>query len=526
MGESPFSRDTLSLDEVSMTARIRPAARLAGAALPSGLGRIALFALAGVSLSHAAMGETRTLYVFHQGPPRASWIADSSRLAPELTKAKVNDFDLRPGDTVFFKVGDPNPLVFDYKASEVTNTPTADFEAVQRFAEALGKIGPLLGPRPGGGGPEAAAGKAEDGTNEVCPGSPVAVQVKVDALLEPFVVCEVDSLDLVAAKRGVADLQSAFASIPGVIRASLTKDGGVRISDTSRWPQFGDSVAAALKKAAAIEHACGLTGTQTVGARVSSSTRGGSQQIDVPCNAAAVPGFWTIEQYADKLIKVREPLLEMARVLREIDEQRQVTDLDLKTPDGASVAIAYDARVDQALSVTVARTKRYDAILSKEDVAHIETSIRDRVGEYKFAFHPRTLAHFKMAGGVVYSFVNVPKYSTAKQGDDLVVAVSSEDFAAYDAAIMLNVIPAAWSDPSFSPYFQVGVTPRKDQVAFYFGAGLSGFSRFNFGLGLTLLQVQKLEDGLTVGAKLQKPEDLKLSTRFKTGLYVQLTVTP
>ena len=52
----------------------------------------------------------------------------------------TNQFQLRVGDSVTIGVQDPNPILYVYKASDVTKTENADYTAALSFAKSLNAL--------------------------------------------------------------------------------------------------------------------------------------------------------------------------------------------------------------------------------------------------------------------------------------------------------------------------------------------------------------------------------------------------
>jgi hypothetical protein len=69
---------------------------------------------------------------------------------------------------------------------------------------------------------------------------------------------------------------------------------------------------------------------------------------------------------------------------------------------------------------------------------------------------------------------------------------------------------------------QVGLWPKKDELAFVLGAGiaLADASRAVLSLGAICQERKKLAPGLAVGGALASADDLKTDTEFKVGFYV------
>ena len=89
---------------------------------------------------------------------------------------------------------------------------------------------------------------------------------------------------------------------------------------------------------------------------------------------------------------------------------------------------------------------------------------------------------------------------------------------------MLTLTPRAWVDQIPSGNFELGITPKKDENAFYAGIGLVAKKFFSFGMGFTWQQTTVVGKGLSVGQQITDPALLKTDTRFKGGAYLHLTI--
>jgi hypothetical protein len=90
---------------------------------------------------------------------------------------------------------------------------------------------------------------------------------------------------------------------------------------------------------------------------------------------------------------------------------------------------------------------------------------------------------------------------------------------------MLTITPNAWAQPTFGGHFQVGITPKKNEVAFYLGAGIDAQQLFSIGLGVVFQQVDALAPGISIGQTITSAEALKTDRRFRLGPYIHVTIT-
>jgi hypothetical protein len=138
------------------------------------------------------------------------------------------------------------------------------------------------------------------------------------------------------------------------------------------------------------------------------------------------------------------------------------------------------------------------------------------------AYRPARIAP---GAAFVLGFVKNPTFKAVKDGDDYRIVKTEEELTRYDVAAMLNITPDGWQEPTFGGFFQIGVSPKKDEFGFYVGGGVQSHRIFSFGAGFMMQQVRKLGPGLTEASRLASPDDLKTAATFKPGLYLHATVT-
>ena len=109
-------------------------------------------------------------------------------------------------------------------------------------------------------------------------------------------------------------------------------------------------------------------------------------------------------------------------------------------------------------------------------------------------------------------------------GSNLKIVEKTSDYTAYNVAAMLTMTPLAWAEPTFGGHVQLGVTPKKDEIALYLGAGIDLQQMISIGIGVVAQQVQVLGPGLSVGQAVDSADALKTDRRFRLGPYLHLTL--
>jgi hypothetical protein len=129
-----------------------------------------------------------------------------------------------------------------------------------------------------------------------------------------------------------------------------------------------------------------------------------------------------------------------------------------------------------------------------------------------------------VAPAFVLLFAKNPTYRAEKVGDAFVIKADDPSIEGYNLAAMLTIRPKSWSEPTFGGQFQFGVSPTKDKLAFYGGAGFTVQSVFTVGAGVAWQQVNRLAGSLEEGQTIATADVLKTTTKFVPGLYIHFTV--
>jgi hypothetical protein len=174
---------------------------------------------------------------------------------------------------------------------------------------------------------------------------------------------------------------------------------------------------------------------------------------------------------------------------------------------------------DRTITITVGAATKYQEFMSKET-----KTVRDRsLGKHTLHLSAYSPVSLGVAPAFVLLFLHSPTFRAVKSGDHLVIQSDDPQLTGYNVAAMLTITPRAWSEPTFGGQFQLGVSPTKDKVGFYLGAGIHVQELFTFGGGVTWQQSKRLTDGLTVGQTIGSPDDIRTTNEFKPGFYFHIT---
>ena len=197
---------------------------------------------------------------------------------------------------------------------------------------------------------------------------------------------------------------------------------------------------------------------------------------------------------------------------------------DVNTPrvlacaDGG--AICNYSLQDRTAAFIVKPATRYDAFMT-DGVKAKRTAMS---GRYEFELKAYSPVALGFGPAFIVRFLRNPTFTAAKSGDHLVIQSKSEQATGYNVAAMLTMTPRAWREPTFGGQFQLGVSPEKDKLGLYAGAGISVQNVLTFGAGIVWQQVNRLADGLVVGQTIESPDALRTTTEFKPGFYIHATV--
>ena len=129
-----------------------------------------------------------------------------------------------------------------------------------------------------------------------------------------------------------------------------------------------------------------------------------------------------------------------------------------------------------------------------------------------------------VGAAAVYSFVTAPTFSAAISGGQIVIKQVKSDYKKLDVAAMLEIEPRAWDLGPLNLGVQLGVSPKSD-IGLFLGLSLRATGFFTLGAGIAFQQVDRLAPGLSVGQMIASPDALKTEKKFRSGLYIHLTVT-
>jgi hypothetical protein len=146
------------------------------------------------------------------------------------------------------------------------------------------------------------------------------------------------------------------------------------------------------------------------------------------------------------------------------------------------------------------------------------------IGDASFTVSPLSRVAITFGAAAVYSFVRSPTFSAASSGSQFVVKQTRDEYKKVDGAVMMQVEPTAWDLGPLNVGFQVGVAPKTD-LGLFLGLSLRAANHFTLGAGVAFQRVDRLAPGLAVGQTLASQDALKTEKTFRSGLYLNITVT-
>ncbi len=450
---------------------------------------------------------------------------------------------LKKGDSVTIIVVDQNPLLFTYGV-EVTRAETEQHKIASQFAKTLSDLlQPFQNLRAGG------AGKT----------------------------LTVEGLDLTRLQSDLAELNGDLAAIPGKIAQSIGSDADVAAmkTDVAAWhvDELVQRLTSNLPKLTQVAAKClagrplnagdGSTisclapldpdaerqvkppaadpppaveppaappaapakGAQGGPRRPGSTPLGGQPPPNAPAPPSPAPQpaapaqTQTIQAFVTLALALQTRTEDSLPILTGFaaDVAAVNTPLNLACKDQPACQYSLD---EQTIAVKIGRSAKYDAFLT-DPVKKVQQS---KAGDYAFVLTPYTPAIIGLAPAFVILFVSNPTFKAVKSGDQYVIQAEDKGQpGGFNVAAMLTITPKSWSEPTFGGQFQVGVSPTKDKVGFYFGVGMHVQERFTFGAGVALQQVTRLTAGLSENQTIASADLLKTELPFKPGLYVHIT---
>ena len=185
-----------------------------------------------------------------------------------------------------------------------------------------------------------------------------------------------------------------------------------------------------------------------------------------------------------------------ARVQKQIQTIRELmADVDALGKDYVAGTHEYSVKDVRTTKINVEARKKWQPFMPNDVKAAQAAGVRT-VSVTTDAYRP---ARVTPGAAFVLGFVKNPTFKAVKDGDTYKIVKDEEELTRYDVAAMLHITPDAWQEPTFGGFFQVGVSPKKDEFGFYFGAGFQSHSIFAFGAGFMMQQVRTLGPGLSRG---------------------------
>jgi hypothetical protein len=490
-------------------------------------------------------------------------------------------YRVRPNETIYFYVTDPNPLLYTYSWKFGEATTTDNFNAIQSFATA---INPLLGTlQTLTGVPKQKAGTTicDQGLS-----GDAAIMCRAGVDL-PFFRDYADRY---------ANLLDFGKRVPQWIKdSSASKDGAEKVktavlahqavtdakkleADLATLRAARDALQATSRSGAAIPHPVGVQVASLSNELITllltqevSSTGGAPlpkpkgqpatpqptiQPTPAPAPVPASnkkktasrpsPSAKQVKELKQQLDKANQDLAAVQKQQDKVNSDRIQNEALLIDQYDRAIATLNDAdAMLKALNAFVDLVKKinipipigkvtYSATTNQPGTLTIGTVTANasaanpmaKTGDLTWTFSPWNPVDYHVDAGTVYSFIEAPKFEAKAANGKFTVARTDSGNAVNGATIgaMLTIVPRTWSDPTFGGGFQVGISPQTDKLGFYLGAVLRLFDRVSLGGGLAYQQTQRLGSGLQIGTELAAAADLKTNTAFKAGPYISISI--
>ena len=414
-------------------------------------------------------------------------------------------------ETMQIEFCEKNPVLFTYSVGELKTTPLEDVAALNALAGAIGEFAKLAG----------GIVSVKQKVASTDPTTKKTVTNDVDVPCQKPVVTSVNGIDLAKLRDDIDPFQTAYNGIATTIE--VTHDPA-----NSLLPEEKRKLAVVVAKAPAFralikaldDYATArITGRQIpyeireTGGPVTGFIRGMDLAGINKCRTAALqPALSNLDFIAnrsDKLAAMLDVLEALATALQGVGQR------------ATAATMYYDSKNRREQPLTIGANQQFAKFFSpatKQFVADAR-----KVGAITLQVEPQLDLRIEVAPGVIYSFVKQPKFS-AEENDagGFTITQTESNYSAASGIVAVNITRDKYSDENVRPFVQVGLWPKKDELAFVLGAGiaLADASRAVLSFGAIYQERKKLAPGLAVGGALASADDLKTDTEFKVGFYV------
>ena len=187
-------------------------------------------------------------------------------------------------------------------------------------------------------------------------------------------------------------------------------------------------------------------------------------------------------------------------------------------------SIPYNARGDLPERITIEKNAAFAELYSPTTRQFVDSG--KKTDSFIVNTGPQLDFRLSVSPGAIYSFVRQPKFSAKSDGAGaFTIAQQESSYQAAGGLVAFNITRDKYMKELVRPFVQVGISPKKDELAFVLGVGLAldESNKTIFSMGAIYQERQKLGAGQTVGATLASEDDLKLDTEFKFGFYAGLS---
>lgn len=497
---------------------------------------IGLFLSAAIALPAVAARNVRTsgdLLIDH----RRMAVFNETRGEQNELRNKLeasNSYLLSSGESVSVVVQDPNPLIFTYDWTKKPGEETTDFKNAKAFAAVLKSFGTTLeglvpeATEEAGDVDENIAADAEDAGARVLVIAPNSARVldltgmskkERRKTLASFLREElgITPAFLSAASKRLKDLGDYLDDFDKIALASVAESAETFEAEKDRAATILKSVVAARQDLQTIKNYHLRLATGDI-AEILKKAGLTLEDVDSssfsPDDVNATLRTLAISSEQEDLKKSIDAAEDLANRVKKVNEPLFLGEL------------AFNATQTDPALLKVGTTESFDDLPAKARQTILKAS-GAQAGEFAFIAAPYSPVTFGMGPTMIYSFTERPKYETRAEGDKFRIVRTDEgdDLAGFDIGAMLTLTPTAWRNEIFEPQIQIGIAPGDENVGIFGGVGFVLYRNVTLGGGIAYERVEELVPGLRERDLLNAADELKTSEQFKTGFYLNLSVT-
>jgi hypothetical protein len=466
---------------------------------------VALLSWFSASRAQPVISEGKITFDQTEAPASVKISIDGTSRERLFGKTKKVALRLDDGASVGVQIGAPNRVLFAYSARDIVATDTADKVAADKLADAIAGFIQEMG-----GGPKSSLVNARSIDRNRRSASTVQ---KVT----------LEDIDLVDMARRIEWVMNTWDSAPSTIEdlvSSATNSNAISVATTWQAELKNNDPSRQINALPGLWRKL-ISPTQVIRCRIEYADGTRDEFLEPRAtlvNTLERKGVENAQMYVDVTMAFQT---ERKNLLAQVTDVRDLANAITSTSAVSLVSVDYVQEKDQELIIDVKANPRFASFLGEKAKAYQA----ERLGAYSIVFSPYELIHMRPSLGIIYSFVKSPKFSAERNAEgDLTIAGNTDEYTEYGALVAMDFVPDRYFRKGIQPYFQVGVSPKSDNLGVAVGIGIRAYKAYTLSIGAVYQRVDKLASGLAVGDVIEGEDDLKKSKEFKLGFYLGVGV--